>query len=64
MISRQAKHQAKRRADGAVTIAVTFRADEIEARLWKSVLELEGKGSPKQALKHLLWLYDNPVYTY
>jgi hypothetical protein len=52
MTSRQAKHQAKQRADGAVTIAVTFRADEPEAAMWFETIKK--RGGPKAALKWLL----------
>jgi hypothetical protein len=51
MTSRQAKHQAKQRADGAVTIAVTFRADEPEAEVWKELVQWFG--SPKKAMSEL-----------
>jgi hypothetical protein len=54
MTSRQAKHQAKQRADGAVTIAVTFRADEPEAAQW--VEWVKYAGGPKAAIK---WFLDN-----
>jgi hypothetical protein len=54
MTSRQAKHQAKQRADGAVTIAVTFRANEPEAEQWEYYSNL--CGGRKEALKWLLAL--------
>jgi hypothetical protein len=59
MTSRQAKHQAKQRADGAVTISVTFRADEPEVAIWRNLLRQ--KGGPKDAIKYLLDLEDNLV---
>lgn len=62
MTSRQARHQAKQRQNGAVTISVTFRADEPEAEQWAKLVEQEG--GPKAAIKRLLYLNDNPVYTY
>ena len=52
MTSRQAKYQAKQRADGAVTISVTFRADEPEAKMWLETIKK--RGGPKSALKWLL----------
>ena len=52
MTTRQAKHNAKRRLEGAVTIAVTFRADEPEAAQWRQLVEVHG--GPKQAMRHLL----------
>jgi hypothetical protein len=57
MTSRQAKHQAKQRADGAVTIAVTFRADEPEGKSWKEWVRYYG--SPKKALAALIEKMDN-----
>jgi hypothetical protein len=49
MTTRQAKHNAKRRLEGAVTISVTFRADEPGAAQWAKLLE-NHKG-PKQAIQ-------------
>jgi hypothetical protein len=51
MTSRQAIHQAKRRSQGAVTINVTFRADEPEAEAWGRLSAYLG---PKEAMKRLL----------
>jgi riboflavin biosynthesis pyrimidine reductase len=62
MTSRQAKHQAKQRADGAVTISVTFRADEPEAAHWAKLVEQEG--GPKAAIKFLLKDYVNPLASF
>jgi len=52
MTSRQAKHNAKRRSEGAVIIAVTFRVDEPEAAQWEYYSNL--CGGRKEALK---WLF-------
>lgn len=52
MTTRQAKHNAKRRLEGAVTIAVTFRADEHECAKWAFLVKQHG--GPKQAMRHLL----------
>ena len=49
MTTRQAKHNAKRRLEGAVTIAVTFRANEPEAAQWEKLIEQ--KGGPKKAMQ-------------
>jgi hypothetical protein len=54
MTTRQAKHNAKRRSEGAVTIAVTFRANEPEAAQWEYYSNL--CGGRKEALKWLLAL--------
>lgn len=60
MTSRQAKHQAKQRLEGAVTISVTFRADEPEAAQWAELVK--EKGGPKEAMKTLLYHLDNLVF--
>lgn len=52
MSTRQAKHNAKRRSEGAVTIAVTFRANEPEAEQWAYFVSL--CGGPKEAMRHLI----------
>ena len=52
MTTRQAKHNAKRRSEGAVTISVTFRADEPEAAQWTQLVEREG--GPKKAMQFAL----------
>ena len=58
MTTRQAKHNAKRRLEGAVTIAVTFRADEPEAAQWAYYVNL--CGGPKEAARHLIALARMP----
>lgn len=58
MTTRQAKHNAKRRLEGAVTIAVTFRADEPEAAQWSYFVSL--CGGPKEAMRHLIALARMP----
>jgi len=54
MTSRQAKHQAKQRANGAIGISVTFRADEPESGQLLYYISL--CGGPKEALRHLIAL--------
>ena len=51
MTSRQAKHQAKQRAEGAIGISVTFRADEPEGDAWRRLSSCHG---PKEAMRRLL----------
>jgi hypothetical protein len=52
MTSRQAKHQAKRRAEGGVSITVVLHPNEPELQLWFDVLAISN--GPKDALKKLL----------
>ena len=52
MTTRQAKHQAKQRLEGAVTISVTFRAEEHECAKWAFLVKEHG--GPKEAMRHLL----------
>lgn len=54
----QAKHNAKRRSEGAVTINVMFRADEPEAAQWSYYVGL--CGGPKEAARHLIALARMP----
>ena len=58
MTTRQAKHQAKQRLEGAVKIDVTFRADEPEAAQWAYFVNL--CGGPKEAARHLIALARMP----
>jgi hypothetical protein len=55
MTSRQAKHQAKRRANGTVSITVALYPNEPEFQLWFDVLAISN--GPKDALKKLLNFY-------
>jgi hypothetical protein len=52
MTTRQAKHNAKRRSEGATVIAIQFRADEPEAQVWKELVQWFG--SPKKAMSELI----------
>jgi hypothetical protein len=52
MTTRQARHNAKRRSEGAAVIAVEFRADEPEAQVWKELVQWFG--SPKKAMSELI----------
>jgi hypothetical protein len=52
MTSRQAKHQAKRRSEGGVSITVTLLPNEPELQLWFDVLAISN--GPKDAIKRLL----------
>ena len=58
MTTRQAKHQAKQRREGAVKIDVTFKADEPEAAQWAYFVSLWG--GPKEAARHLIALARMP----
>jgi hypothetical protein len=52
MTTRQAKHQAKRRAEGGVSITIALLPNEPETKLWFDLVEKVG--SPKLAFKYLL----------
>jgi hypothetical protein len=52
LTSRQAKHQAKRRSEGGVSITVMLLPNEPETKLWFDLVEKVG--SPKLAFKYLL----------
>ena len=58
MTSRQAKHQAKRRAEGGLSISIQFRVEEPETKAWLRLAEV--CGGNKRALSHLLKDYIRP----
>ena len=62
MTSRQAKHQAKKRAEGAVNVQVVLLPDEPETKAWLDLVEQVG--SAKLALKMLLGQMANPAQIY
>lgn len=52
MTSRQARHQAKRRAEGGVNVQVVLMPNEPETKVWLDLVQ--EIGSPKLVLKYLL----------